>query len=98
VSDKDLTISIKAVLDGVEEAIKTVQELFKKGSEAAKAMSQMVGGDLSDSLKKVTADTEAAGAAIETAFNPLAVIAFAQGLASRRGLIPSRLRAREPDW
>ncbi len=80
-SNQDLTINIRATLDGVEDAIKTVQDLFKKGSEAAKAMSGTVGGDVSDSLKLVTADCAVLGPALETAFSPLAILSFATALA-----------------
>src|SRR5215467_4221371 len=79
-SDQDLTISIKAMLDGVEEALNTVKDLFDKGSKAAKAMSEMVGGDLSDSFKKLAADSEALGTTLEAAFSPLAVISFAEAI------------------
>ena len=69
-SDQDLSISIKATLDGVEEALNTVKDLFDQGSKAAKAMSEMVGGDLSDSFKKLAADSEAMGTALEGTGKP----------------------------
>lgn len=79
-SNQDLTISIKATLDGVQEAVKTVQDLFQKGSDAAKAMSGIIGDDVSTSLKLVTSDCELLGPALATAFSPLAILSFATAL------------------
>ena len=80
-ANQDLGINIKATLDGVEEAVNTIQELFKKGSEAAKSLSAVIGGDVTDSLKLMTTECEVMAPALEAAFNPLAIIAFAKGIA-----------------
>ncbi len=75
-ADQDLTINIKATTDELKDALEAVNDVFKKASEAAKALSQTVDGDVSSSLKAASAEGGALGASLEAAFSPLAIVGF----------------------
>lgn len=75
-ADQDLTIKIQATTNELQDAIEAINDVFKKSSDMAKALSETVNSDVSGSLKAASADSAALGASLEAAFSPLAIVGF----------------------
>jgi hypothetical protein len=81
-ADQEITIGIKAEVDGVKAHLDELKDGFEKAKEAAKLFNEIVSSDVSNSLKQAAAETEAVGTAVEAAFNPMKLIAFFQAVAA----------------
>jgi len=78
--DQDLTLTIGASADGVEETLNEVKSFLSDTSEAAKSLSDMVGSNLSNSLQQVSGAAQVVGPSLSAAFSPLQIISFAQAI------------------
>lgn len=79
-SDQEVTFKIGASSDGVEQALNDVKQLLNNAAEAAKSLNSMLGGKLSDSLKQASSSAQVLGGSLASAFNPLQIINFTQGI------------------
>jgi hypothetical protein len=82
VSDQNVTLTIGANADGVEQTINQVKAVLSNASEAAKSLSAMIGNNLSDSVRQTTSTVQVLGESVEAAFNPLEIISFVQAVSS----------------
>ena len=79
-SDQNVTLTIGANADGVEQTINQVKAVLSNASEAAKSLNAMIGNNLSDSIRQTTSSVQVLGESVEAAFNPLEIISFVQAV------------------